>query len=39
LAITTLARTILRIAQEEKKRGNDLGIVNGDKVIARFVGI
>jgi hypothetical protein len=31
--------TILRIAQEEKKKGNDLGIVNGDKVVARFVGV
>ncbi len=31
--------TILRITQEEKKKGNDLGIVNGDKVIARFVGV
>ena len=31
--------TILRISQEEKTRGNDLGIVNGDKVVARFVGI
>jgi len=31
--------TILRISQEEKTKGNDLGIVNGDKVVARFVGI
>jgi hypothetical protein len=31
--------TILRITQEEKKKGNDLGIVNGDKVVARFVGV
>jgi|HubBroStandDraft_2_1064218.scaffolds.fasta_scaffold2621638_1 hypothetical protein len=31
--------TILRITQEEKRKGNDLGIVNGDKVIARFVGV
>ena len=31
--------TILRITQEEKKKGNDLGIVNGEKVIARFVGV
>jgi hypothetical protein len=30
--------TILRISQEEKK-GNELGIVNGDQVIARFTGI
>jgi hypothetical protein len=31
--------TILRITQEEKDKGNELGIVNGEKVIARFVGI
>ncbi len=31
--------TILRISQEEKTKGNELGIVNGDKVVARFVGI
>jgi len=31
--------TILKITQEERKKGNDLGIVNGDKVIARFVGV
>jgi hypothetical protein len=31
--------TILRITQEEKRKGNDLGIVNGDKVVARFVGV
>lgn len=31
--------TILRITQEEKMNGNDLGIVNGDKVIARFLGV
>jgi hypothetical protein len=31
--------TILKISQEEKKKGNDLGIVNGEKVIARFVGV
>jgi len=31
--------TILRISQEEKTKGNDLGIVKGDKVVARFVGI
>lgn len=31
--------TILRISQEEKKNGNDLGIVSGDKVVARVVGI
>jgi predicted transcriptional regulator len=31
--------TILKITQEEKKKGNDLGIVNGEKVIARFVGV
>ncbi len=31
--------TILKISQEEKKKGNDLGIVKGDKVVARFVGV
>jgi hypothetical protein len=31
--------TILKITQEEKKKGNDLGIVNDDKVIARFIGV
>lgn len=31
--------SILRIAQEERAKGNDLGIVNGDKVVARFVGV
>jgi hypothetical protein len=31
--------TSLRITQEEKRKGNELGIVNDDKVIARFVGI
>ena len=31
--------TILRITQEEQKKGNDLGIVSGDKVVARFVGV
>lgn len=31
--------TILRITQEEKRKGNDLGIVNGEKVVARFVGV
>jgi hypothetical protein len=31
--------TILRITQEEKAKGNDLGIVNGDRVVARFVGV
>jgi hypothetical protein len=31
--------TVLKITQEEKKKGNELGIVNGDKVVARFVGI
>ena len=31
--------TILKITQEEKAKGNDLGIVNGDKVVARFVGV
>jgi len=31
--------TILWITQEEKQKGNDLGTVNGDKVIARFVGV
>ena len=31
--------TILRITQEEKKKGNGLGIVNGDKVVARFIGV
>jgi hypothetical protein len=30
---------ILKITQEEKKKGNELGIVNGDKVVARFVGV
>jgi predicted transcriptional regulator len=30
---------ILKITQEEKKKGNDLGIVNGDKVVARFLGV
>jgi hypothetical protein len=31
--------TILRISQEEQTKGNDLGIVNGDTVVSRFVGI
>jgi hypothetical protein len=31
--------TILKIAQEEKKKENDLSIVNSDNVIARFVGV
>jgi hypothetical protein len=31
--------TILRITQAEKREGNDLGIVNGDMVVARFVGV
>lgn len=31
--------TILKISQEEKLKGNDLGIVKGDKVVARFVGV
>jgi hypothetical protein len=31
--------TILKITQEDKKTGNHLGIVNGDKDIARFVGV
>ncbi len=31
--------TILRITQEEKKMGHDLGIVKGNTVVARFVGI
>jgi hypothetical protein len=31
--------TVLKITQEEKRKGNDLGIVHGDKVVARFVGI
>ena len=31
--------TILKIAQEEKAKGNNLAIVNGNKVVARFVGV
>jgi len=31
--------TVLRITQEEKRKGNELGIVNGEKVISRFVGV
>lgn len=31
--------TILKITQEEKAKGNALGIVNGDRVVVRFVGI
>jgi hypothetical protein len=30
--------TILKITQEGIAKGNDLGIVNGDKAVARFVG-
>ena len=31
--------TILRITQEEKKKGHELGIVNGYKVIGRFTAV
>jgi len=31
--------TLLKIVLEEKQRGNELGIVRGDKVIARVVGV
>jgi len=31
--------TVLKVAQEEKDKGNSLGIINGEKVIARIVGV
>jgi hypothetical protein len=30
---------ILKITQEEKRKGNDLGIVKDDKVVPRFIGV
>jgi len=31
--------TILKVTQEEQRKGNALGIINGEKVIARFTGV
>lgn len=30
---------VLRTVQQERDRGNELGIVNGEKVVARFVDV
>ena len=31
--------TVLKLVQEEKNKGNSLGIINGEKVIARIIGV